>query len=202
MLILHRSAMGSDQAGLDGGGLGCGGGGGLPLQFRPGDHQAVVGAGFLCLLDLLAVAVEAVGQGPAVDGEVAMAGDVLHLKQKGRSTAFPISFQPLDQLLGGLPDTEAVVLGRIPCVLELLAAQQLSLAGRSPEDARPDDAIDGDVASHSQAFRIALRPFAVAEALEEGEREARIGIEGAFIQGEVFVESHVDLDEGLMHAHG
>jgi hypothetical protein len=81
MQILHRAATGSDQAGLKGSGLGRGGGRGLPLQFRPGDHQAVVGAGFFCLLGLLAVVVEAVGQGSAVGGEIAMAGEVLELKQ-------------------------------------------------------------------------------------------------------------------------
>jgi hypothetical protein len=78
---LERAMKGSDQTGLVGGGLGIGGSRGLSFQLGPGDHQAVVGAGFFCLLGLLAVVVEAVGQGSAVGGEIAMAGEVLELKQ-------------------------------------------------------------------------------------------------------------------------
>ncbi|MCS5694383.1 hypothetical protein NZK33_20740 [Cyanobium sp. FGCU-6] len=105
-------------------------------------------------------------------------------------------------MLRGFPDAKPVVLAWIPAVIELLAAQQLSLAGCSPEDARPDDAIDGDVASHGQAFRIAMGTFAIAEALEEGESKARICIEGAFILGEILIKGGVDFDQGLAHAHG
>lgn len=45
-----------------------------------------------------------------------MAGEILELKEKGRCAVFAIGSQPLDQLLGGLPDAEAVVAGEIPVV--------------------------------------------------------------------------------------
>jgi hypothetical protein len=50
-----------------------------------------------------------------------MAREVPELKQEGRSAAFSIGFQHLDELLCGLPDAKAVVTGWIPILVKLFA---------------------------------------------------------------------------------
>jgi hypothetical protein len=71
---------GSDQTGLEGGGLGIGGGRSLPFQLGPSDHQAVVRAGFFCLFGLLTVVVEAVSQCPTICRKITMTTNFFELK--------------------------------------------------------------------------------------------------------------------------
>jgi hypothetical protein len=76
------------------------------LQLWPGDQQAVVGAGFFCLLGFLAVVVEAVGQGTAVGGEVAMARNLLELSKQIACCSLTASFKAYAQLVGALTDAK------------------------------------------------------------------------------------------------
>lgn len=108
----------------------------------------------------------------------------------------------MDEVLDHFPNGQERILHRIPIRFEFAAFEQADFAATRFEQIGLDHALHAGVFGFAERFGVAERTFFEGELLVPGQRPAGVGVEFAFLLGQVLVEGLVEQGQSGADGYG